>query len=90
MNAVMKTAAAFAFAMSASLSAAVAAETPAMADMSALTAKIRNFTDASHQNFTKLVLASAETRVRAKIENGGYRKPVAPFQVAANFLPDEF
>ena len=60
-----------------------------LAASEAMVAKIRNFTDQEQQDFTQLVLASAETRVTAKIENVGFRRPAMPFQLAANFLPDE-
>jgi hypothetical protein len=87
-------------ATAAALSAAAAMTASASADdfstagtrlaaSDAMVATIRSFTDREHMDFTRTVLASAETRVTAKIENVGYRKPAMPFQLAANFLPDE-
>lgn len=60
-----------------------------LAASDAMVAKIRNFMDREQLGVSMLVLASAETRVTAKIENVGFRRPASPFQLAANFLPDE-
>lgn len=87
-------------ATAAALSAAAAMTATASADdfstagtmlaaSDATVAKIRNFVDREQKDFTMLVLASAESRVTAKIENIGYKKPAMPFQLAANFLPDD-